>query len=418
MRIGVIGGGISGLAAAWFLQADHAVTVYERSDCLGGHARTVPVVHQGVKVHAEAGFRYFTARSYPYLLAVLRVLGLTPRPARGDLAIVFEGAPTALVLPPRSPRHVWHLLRSARRLRQVLWFDRFRRSGAAVVAARDWSQSLREFVRDQGFPAAFAEEFLYPVVAACWGMPREDMVHFPAYCVLKLMHLAVGRRSTFLQLDGGIGSYIAALARQLGAVDIPPGTGVVRVSRHGGEFLVEDTAGQVRSFDRLVVATSSRDAERLLAGVPGADGWCEVLGRFRHASTTIVIHSDPAFMPPRPADWAVANVFCEGGRSWLTDWPGRDQGVPVFRTWLPPDRPAPREVHYRQQFHHLIVTKESRALQQQIAELQGKGGIWVAGMYVTDADNHDSALASALTVGKALAPHSPKVAEFERALDG
>ena len=40
-RIAVIGGGISGMSAAYFLAAQHHVTLFEAAPRLGGHARTV-----------------------------------------------------------------------------------------------------------------------------------------------------------------------------------------------------------------------------------------------------------------------------------------------------------------------------------------------------------------------------------------
>ena len=40
-RIAIVGGGISGMAAAHQLAPDHAVTLFEAERRLGGHARTV-----------------------------------------------------------------------------------------------------------------------------------------------------------------------------------------------------------------------------------------------------------------------------------------------------------------------------------------------------------------------------------------
>ena len=41
MRVGIIGGGATGLAAAYDLsQLGHDVSVYEKNDFLGGHAST------------------------------------------------------------------------------------------------------------------------------------------------------------------------------------------------------------------------------------------------------------------------------------------------------------------------------------------------------------------------------------------
>ncbi|MFE3203122.1 FAD-dependent oxidoreductase [Embleya sp. NPDC059237] len=40
MRIAIIGAGIAGLTAAWLLDEEHQVTVYEAADRIGGNIRT------------------------------------------------------------------------------------------------------------------------------------------------------------------------------------------------------------------------------------------------------------------------------------------------------------------------------------------------------------------------------------------
>lgn len=56
MRVAVIGAGVAGLAAAYTLaKAGSDVVLYEKENCLGGHARTVTV--DGVPV--DVGFMVF-----------------------------------------------------------------------------------------------------------------------------------------------------------------------------------------------------------------------------------------------------------------------------------------------------------------------------------------------------------------------
>jgi phytoene dehydrogenase-like protein len=61
MRVAVVGAGVSGLAAAHELALGGArVTVYEKEDCLGGHARTVAVEDAAAgTVHLDLGFMVF-----------------------------------------------------------------------------------------------------------------------------------------------------------------------------------------------------------------------------------------------------------------------------------------------------------------------------------------------------------------------
>ncbi|MGB1464746.1 MAG: FAD-dependent oxidoreductase, partial [Alcanivorax nanhaiticus] len=42
-RIAIVGAGISGLTAAWYLSEQNDVEVFEAGDYLGGHTCTVPV---------------------------------------------------------------------------------------------------------------------------------------------------------------------------------------------------------------------------------------------------------------------------------------------------------------------------------------------------------------------------------------
>jgi cyclopropane-fatty-acyl-phospholipid synthase len=70
MRVAVVGAGVSGLAAAHELARSGGVrvAVYEKEDCLGGHARTVAVDDDAAGdtvVHLDLGFMVFNrVRTY------------------------------------------------------------------------------------------------------------------------------------------------------------------------------------------------------------------------------------------------------------------------------------------------------------------------------------------------------------------
>jgi predicted NAD/FAD-binding protein len=121
-------------------------------------------------------------------------------------------------------------------------------------------------------------------------------------------------------------------------------------------------------------------------------------------------------MPADPRDWCLINQFHRDGEAFLTEWCGWLERRPVFRTWLPAGRPLPKDVHYARPFEHLVVTPASPAMQQRLATLQGTGGLYAAGMYVTEVDIHESALQSALDVAAALAPESAGVRAYRAAI--
>lgn len=418
MRIAIIGAGISGMASAWFLQPAHDVTLYDKADRLGGHVHSIPVECNGVTVQVETGVEFFVEATYPCVMALWRVLGLRRRKASATLTITFRDGGRTLALPPRSPRHLLQLLLSPRRLGQLMLFTRFTRSTDELTKYADLAVSLGEYARQRGFPKRFQEEMLFPLIAASWGAPVADMRHFPVYDVMKIVGRFDRAGYTFCFLDNGLGDYLNALAAELRSVEMRLGRMVKEVRKDGELFLVEDDRGEVRSYDQVVLATASPDAVSLVANAPELRDWCDVLGRFRHFPTTIAVHGDPAFMPANPHDWSLCNVFHEGDRAWLSVWSGWRQRLPIFRTWLQPGGAVPRALHYRADFHHLIVTPQSFALQQQIAAQQGHAGLWVVGMYTVDTDSHESALMSALPVARVLAPASPNLRRLEAAMRG
>jgi predicted NAD/FAD-binding protein len=401
MRIGIIGAGVSGMTAAWLLQHDHQVTLIDKAPRLGGHVETAPIVTSGNTVHAELGTRFFFDTAYPYFLALLRLLAIPIRWSDATASFTNVARGHTIVLPPGSPRQVASLLRSPRLARHVLSLRRLIEEQALVAARRDFSITFREHLAQSRYPASFGPEFAYPFLAACWGTPLDQLPDFPAYSLLKGM--PSGKRPGFYEVHGGMSRYVRAFGDELTQVYIRLGAGVRRIESHEG-FRVEDERGERYSFDRLIVATSSRDATNLLRNMPMAVKMQETVARFRHFETEIVIHGDSSLMPPDRRDWSHTNLFLDGETAWMSDWQGLRDDATVIRTWLPKGRALPRPLYGRRSFHHLLMTPENAVLQRRIAALQGTLGLWVAGMYAVDVDNHESALLSALVPAMALAP--------------
>lgn len=409
MRIGIIGAGVSGMTAAWMLQDDHEVTLIDAAPRLGGHVETLPIVVDGITVHAELGPRFFFDTAYPYFLALLRLLGVPLRwsDARASFTNVALGH--TVVLPPRSLREVASLVRSPRLTRHMLSLRRLIEEQPVIAARRDFSITFRRHLAEQGYPPSFGPEFAYPFLAGCWGAPLSELPDFPVYSLLKGM--PPGSRPGFYEIDGGMSRYVEAFGRELTKADVRLGAGVRRIERRD-DFHVEDTNGVRLRFDRLIVATSARDAARLVSDVPAAAAMQAALASFRFFEIEIVVHGDPSFMPPHRGDWAHNNLFVDGDATWMSDWQGLRGGVPVIRTWLRKGRALPEPLYARRSYHHVLMTPENAVLQRRIAALQGQAGVWVTGMYTVDVDNHESALLSAVPPAKALAPRSRNLARL------
>ena len=76
MRVGVIGGGTSGLVTSWLLQQHHDVTLLEKQHRWGGHADTLGIEVEGERVRIDAGFEFFSTSMFPRFNRLLQLLAV------------------------------------------------------------------------------------------------------------------------------------------------------------------------------------------------------------------------------------------------------------------------------------------------------------------------------------------------------
>ena len=68
MKIAVVGSGISGLSAAYYLSKKHKVDLFEKDDHFGGHSYTLDLNVNNKKISADIGFIVFNYKTYPNLI--------------------------------------------------------------------------------------------------------------------------------------------------------------------------------------------------------------------------------------------------------------------------------------------------------------------------------------------------------------
>ena len=70
MKIAVVGSGISGLSAAYFLSKKHKVDLFERENHFGGHSYTIdiPENYENKSISVDVGFIVFNKVTYPNLV--------------------------------------------------------------------------------------------------------------------------------------------------------------------------------------------------------------------------------------------------------------------------------------------------------------------------------------------------------------
>ncbi|MEU1971953.1 FAD-dependent oxidoreductase [Microbacterium sp. NPDC019599] len=412
MRIGIIGGGGAGLTAAWLLEQHHDVTLFEADERLGGHAHTVDVEAHGQRFGVDAGFQFFgpgsTYATFNRLLAALQVPVRT-YPATMTLHRMPDGAQVAL--PPwRGGRIVWPSVTPSA-IHDLVCFRRLLSGIPDFLGRRDTTVTTEEYIASQRLPARFVDRFLYPLLLALWCVEPQQLKGFAAYNTL--FYLGESLADGFhppkqLEIEGGMRTYVDALARSLTRAAIRTRARVDAVTRDGEAFTIRDSTGSTFEVDRLVIATGARQALALVEPLDGLDDVAAQLRRFRYFDTTIAVHGDRRLMPPSESAWSVVNARWDGRHSQLSIW-NPERGLPVFRSWVTYEERMPEPLYATAGYEHLLVTTEHFDAQARLHRLQGRAGVWLAGLYTDDADSHESAVHSAVTIARELAPDSPRL---------
>lgn len=418
MRVGIIGGGAAGLATAWLLEHEHDVTLFEQDDRFGGHAHTITIEADGHRLAIDAGFQFFApGAAYATFNRLLDILDVPRRSYPATLTVYGTARERPVVMPPlRAGRPVWSSF-TPRALRTLIRFRRFLADVPAFLAQHDRTLTIGEYLEQQRLPRGFVDDFLLPLLLAFWCVEPSDFQRFTAYNALYYLgaNMPTGLRAPDQsEIDGGLRVYVDALVGSLERATLRRDSAVRSLTRDPDGWTIEDADGRRQSFDQVVVATNARQALHLLESSPEADELCAQLRRLKYFDTTIAIHGDRRLMPRSESTWSVVNARWDGCHSSLSIW-NPERGLPVFKSWVTFDQALPEPLYAVAKYEHGMVDADYFDAQGRLKALHGAHGLWLAGLYMDDADSHESAIRSAVNVAQRLAPASARLGRLAAA---
>lgn len=409
-RIAVIGGGISGLAAAYELAPTSRVTLIEAAPRLGGHARTV-MAGPEKSVPVDTGFIVFNTPNYPNLTRMFAELDVPVKAS--DMSFAASIGNGRLEYGLRSlgtlTAQKSNLARPAywRMVRDILRFNR-----GAVAAAQDPDLSLGAFLDRMQLGEWFRRYYLLPISGAIWSSTPEQMNDFPARSLVEFFRnhaLLSPRTHQWQTVDGGSIEYVRRIAAAITAQggEIRTGAPVRSVRREAEGVSIRLEGGTWETFDEVVFACHSDDALALLE-TPSADERA-ILGAIRYQPNRAVLHNDARQMPRRRACWA-SWVFLSpedrpapqiGLTYWMNSLQGIPDTLPLFLSLNPTTPIDPALIEDECEFRHPVFDGPAIRAQRRLGDIQGVNRSWFCGAWAKWGF-HEDGYASAMTVVKAL----------------
>lgn len=409
-RIAVIGGGISGMAAAHLLADRAEVTLFEAAPRLGGHARTVIAGKRGDQP-VDTGFIVFNKVNYPHLTALFDRLAVPYTESSMSFGASFGGGAMEYALHSLdtlfAQRHRAADPRFLRMLRDILHFN-----AHAEKALRHPGLTIREFLRDLGTGAWFRDRYLLPFSGAIWSTPCEGVLDFPAEALVRFFRnhhlMSTEGQHQWYTVRGGSVEYVRRMQDLLQAQGVHLRLGApVAAVRRGARPEVRVFGGW-EAFDEVVFATHSDDTLRLLAD-PSAEERA-ALGAVSYQPNEAVLHCDEALMPRRRKVWS-SWVYVEpaGPRPdrialsyWMNSLQPIPQDDPMFVTLNPVQEVRADRVYDAVTFRHPVYDLAALKAQGTIRDLNGTRATWFCGAWMRNGF-HEDGFASAVDVAAAMA---------------
>ena len=92
MKIAVIGSGISGLSAAFYLSKEFKVDLFEQEDYFGGHSCTYDIKNGNKTIPVDLGFIVFNKLTYPNLINFLKELDIPFEKSDMSFSVSIQGS--------------------------------------------------------------------------------------------------------------------------------------------------------------------------------------------------------------------------------------------------------------------------------------------------------------------------------------
>ena len=400
MKIAIIGCGISGLSAAYYLRQDHELALYESASRIGGHTATVDIDWQGRRYAIDTGFIVYNDWTYPNFIELMQTLGVATKPTEMSFSVrcdnsglEYGGNNLSTLFAQRR-----NLLRPSfhKMLQDILRFNResVRDLDSGRLSA---TTTLGDYLRDNNYGENFIHQYLLPMGSAIWSASIDGMDNFPLLFFIRFFKnhglLSVSDRPQWHVIEGGSRAYLDPLTRDF-SHQIQCNSKIASVCRRSGavELVMED--GHRAQYDQVIFACHSDQALALLGDATQAER--DALGAIPYQSNEAVLHTDDSLLPRSRRAWSSWNYWLrerDQKRAVLNYNMNILQGLEADTTFCvtlnATQSILPEKIIDSYEYSHPVFSLQAIAAAKKIDDFNGLNRSWFAGAYLGNGFHED-----------------------------
>ena len=222
-KIAVIGSGISGISAVFYLnKMNYDVSIYESNNYFGGHTNTQELEIDGVTSPVDTGFLVHNDRTYPNLIDFFNELKIETFPSEMSFSVMEKSdgitwAGSNLLTIFAQYKNLFSF-RFHKFLREVLRFNKFSKNYLSECEVR-LELTLEDLLLEKNYSKDFKKWYLLPMGGCIWSCPKNELLKFPAFTFLKfcLNHglLQIYNRPKWKTVLNGCNTYVEKVLKRI-----------------------------------------------------------------------------------------------------------------------------------------------------------------------------------------------------------
>ncbi|MDC0472475.1 FAD-dependent oxidoreductase [Pelagibacteraceae bacterium] len=405
MKIAVIGSGISGLSAAYYLSKKFKVDLFEKNDQFGGHSYTYDIKKNNKTTSVDLGFIVFNELTYPNLLNFFKELDVTYE--KSDMSFGVSVQNTKIEYGGKGLKALFANktniinLRFLNMIREIISFYKT----AQLLLNKDFKdETLGEYLDKINSSEYFINFHIIPMVAAIWSMPFSKAKNMPLKSFLNFFinHglFKLKNRPQWFTVSNRSRFYVNKVLKKISGEHFK-NYKVDKILR--SEDNVRITVGNEHlDYDHVVLASHADQSLNMLNNPTSEER--RILGKFKYVSNMAVLHTDEKLMPKNKLAWSSWNSISKKDLSetcvtyWLNKLQNLDCEENYFLTLNPLQKIEDDRIIKNVNFTHPYFNKETEKLQQDLFSLQGKKRTWYCGSYFGYGFHEDGLKSSLLMV--------------------
>jgi len=311
MKIAVVGSGISGLSAAYYLSKKHKVDLFEKENLFGGHANTIKVIYDTKKeVAVDIGFMVFNQKTYPNLMNFFseNKIGIE----KSDMSFSVSVNDSNLEYCGKGINGIFSNKKNLFNLRFIKMFFEiisFYKKCEKIEIEKINSITLGEYLKEIKVSNYFINYHIIPMVSAIWSMPPYEASQIPLTFFLKFFRnhglFKLKDRPQWYTVENRSKTYVDKIINQISGEHFK-NYNIVKIIRNDlGVKIFYGEENEFFNYDKVVIATHADQALKIIKD-PTTDEE-KILKNFKYRKNNAFIHFDETIMPKNKKAWCSWN---------------------------------------------------------------------------------------------------------------